>query len=337
MKKVTLSAVLLVILGFLCSADSPEPIKLNSPFACTSFAVYSGETIYGMNFDYPDVPVRFTIQDYGDLKAFQMEFKTESGYVPTVGMNSAGLFASSQMLFPELPDSPPGDGKRISLWQLYHSGLYQKTTVAEVHELLSEYRVINSGLTLHNLFADPEGNAVVVEADEKGAILTAIEGQFIVMTNFPNGSVQGRLYTEVTGAGADRYQIAYENIENNLEQFNVELGLETLEKTVLVGDSTTQASMVFDPEKMEIFIALNRQYDKIWKISLEDETIETYRGFPEFKETSLGSNGITESKMITMGSNQAQSRAVVLDLSLILGIGATLLLIYRLRRKQPAR
>ena len=287
-----------------------------------------------MNFDYPDIPVRFTIQDYGDLKVFQMEFKTENGYVPTVGMNSAGLFASSQMLFPELPDSPPGDGKRISIWQLYHSGLYHKTAVVEVHELLSEYRVVNSGLTLHNLFADPEGNAVVVEADEKGAILTAIEDPFIVMTNFPNGSIQGKPYTEVTGAGADRYLIAYENIENNLKEFNVELGLETLEKAVLVGDSTTQASMVFDPVKMEIFVALNRQYSQIWKISLEGETIETYRGFPEFEKKSLGPTGITESRMVTMGSNQAQSRDFILDLSLILGIGASLLLIYRVRRKQ---
>jgi len=337
MKKASLSALFLVILGFLFGAESPDPIKLNSPFACTSFAVYSRETIYGMNFDYSDVPVRFTIQDYGDLKVFQMEFKTENGYVPTVGMNSAGLFASSQMLFPELPDSSPGDGKRISIWQLYHSGLYHKTAVAEVHELLSEYRVVNSGLTLHNLFADPEGNAVVVEADEKGAVLTPIEGPFIVMTNFPNGSLQGKLYTEANGAGADRYLIAYENIENNLEEFNIELGLETLEKALLVGDYSTKASMVFDPENLEIFIALNRQYDQIWKISLTGGTIETYRGFLAFEETALDPTGITESKMVTMGSNQARSRNLILDMSLVLGIGTTLLLIYRLRRKQPAR
>ncbi|MGB2964758.1 MAG: hypothetical protein WBB69_12315 [Anaerolineales bacterium] len=336
MKKVSLSAQLLVILGILCRADSPEPIKLNSPFACTSFAVYSGETIYGMNFDYPDVPVRFTIQDYGDLKVFQMEFKFGDGYSPTVGMNSAGLFASAQMLFPELPESPPGGGKEISIYQLYHSGLNHKTALAEVHELLSEYRVVNSGLTLHTLFADPGGSAVVVEADEKGAILTPIEGPFIVMTNFPNGSLQGKPYTEASGAGADRYLVVYENIENNLEQFNVELGFETLEKAVLLGESSTQASMVFDPEKMEIFVALNGRYDQLWKISLEGETIETYRGFSAFEKVAFDSTGVTESKMLAMGSNQAQSRDLILELSLILGIGASLGLIYRLRKKQPA-
>jgi len=30
--------------------------------ACTSFAVYSQKTIYGMNFDYPDVKIRYRYQ-----------------------------------------------------------------------------------------------------------------------------------------------------------------------------------------------------------------------------------------------------------------------------------
>ncbi len=72
------------------------------PYACTSFAVYSAETWYGMNFDYPEVELRFTLNRAGELKLFQMEFRQGDGFVPTVGMNSAGLFASCQMLYPEV-------------------------------------------------------------------------------------------------------------------------------------------------------------------------------------------------------------------------------------------
>ena len=69
-----------------------------SPWACTSFAVYSNGPLYGMNFDYSEVPIRFTIREFGDLSVFQMEFNVDGDYIPTVGMNSKGLFASCQML-----------------------------------------------------------------------------------------------------------------------------------------------------------------------------------------------------------------------------------------------
>jgi hypothetical protein len=50
--------------------------------------------------------------------------------------------------------------------------------------------------------------------------------------------------------------------------------------------------MVFDPERGEVFIALETDYDKIWKVSLTEGTIETYQGFAEHRQWVLDASGI---------------------------------------------
>lgn len=52
-------------------------------YACTSFAVFADRPLYGMNFDYPDVELRFTLTRVGDRKVFVMEFtSTKAGRGP---------------------------------------------------------------------------------------------------------------------------------------------------------------------------------------------------------------------------------------------------------------
>ena len=45
-----------------------------------------------------------------------------------------------------------------------------------------------------------------------------------------NGDFAGQSYEDVEGVGTDRYKIAYENISDHMATFDVERGLETLEK-----------------------------------------------------------------------------------------------------------
>jgi len=39
-------------------------IIVEGGLACTSFAVYSSKTVYGMNFDYPPNEIRFSIEEH---------------------------------------------------------------------------------------------------------------------------------------------------------------------------------------------------------------------------------------------------------------------------------
>ena len=298
-----------------------EKLRAGS-FACTSFAVYSNATLYGMNFDYPDTEIRFTINPTGGLKVFQMEFE-QNGWSPTVGMNSAGLFSSCQMLFPEAAAAASPGTDELYPWQVYGEALFNFDSVADVAKFIEDKKVVHYSVTLHDLFADTQGNAMIVEVGETENAITKIEQDFIVMTNFPNKDFTGQSYETVEGVGAERYKIAYENIANHMAAFDVERGLDTLEKVALSGDFSTQASMVFDPEKDEVYIALKRDFGKIWKVSIENGTIETYLGFSKARKMELGPAGVLVSDLMNTPSGAPWDVYLIIGLlvALVGGVG----------------
>ncbi|MBN2394652.1 MAG: hypothetical protein JXR84_28230 [Anaerolineae bacterium] len=291
-------------------------------FACTSFAVYSNETVYGMNFDYPDTEIRFTINPSGSLKVFQMEFE-QNGWSPTVGMNSAGLFSSCQMLFPEVPAPASPGADELYPWQVYGEALFNFDSVADVAKFIEDKKVVHYSVTLHDLFADTQGDAMIVEVGEKENAITRIEHDFIVMTNFPNKDFAGQSYETVEGVGSERYKIAYENIADHLVTFDVARGLDTLEKVAISGEFSTQVSMVFAPERSEVYIALKRDFGKIWKVSIEDGTIETYSGFSKARNMDLGPAGVLASDLINTPSGAPWGVYLIIGLlvALVSGVG----------------
>lgn len=269
------------------------------PFACTGFAVYGDKPVYGMNFDYPDVEVRFAIHTTGDRKVFQAEFQQDGNFVPTVGMNSDGLFASLQMLFPEEEDTEDSSEDVIYTWQLFGEALFFCGTVKEVDTFLRDKKVKHRFVTLHNLFADTGGDAMIVEVGDNANLITRIKDDFIVMTNFCNAKFKDKNYEEVEGSGAGRYQTAYRNILDHLESFDRNCAFKTLEKTKLeTKNFRTQCSLVFDPEHGEVYIALRRKFDRVWRVSIKEGVIETYTGFREAKKMVLDASGVLASELL---------------------------------------
>ncbi len=84
---------LLAIIIFSCIYN----LKIN---ACTSFAVYSSEIWYGMNFDYPNVDINFSITKISNRKIFVAQFgsgNSTTGYIADI--NDSGLFINYQLLY----------------------------------------------------------------------------------------------------------------------------------------------------------------------------------------------------------------------------------------------
>jgi hypothetical protein len=262
-----------------------------------------------------------------------MEFAQGDDFSMTVGMNSAGLFSSCQMLYPEAPATTPLGPSDLYPWQVYREALFDMESVSEVTEFISDKKVVHWSVTLHDLFADVYGDAMVVEAGGTENVITRIEDDFIVMTNFPNGEFAGQSYNQVEGVGADRYKIAYENISDNLDTFDVDLGLETLEKAALTGEFSTQASMVFDPEKGQVYIALRRDFGKVWKVSIADGTIETYSGFGRTRTMPLDASGVLASELESFGSSRNVLGILYLIglvvVVIVAGVGAGVLVLRR--------
>jgi len=151
--------------------------------------------------------------------------------------------------------------------------------------------------TIHTLLADIEGNAVIVEVGENGNELVPIIDDFIVMTNFKNSNFRDKQYQEVLGTGGtDRYRKAYKHILENKDNFNLDKAFEGLKMTS--NSRATLCSMVFKPEENCIYVALNADFDKLWKISIDDKTIETFRGFEESLKLNIPTNGILASDLV---------------------------------------
>lgn len=274
----------------------------SSSFACTSFALYGSQTFYGMNFDYFSIPLKFLIESRLEMTLFHLSFLFDQtvddpeykGYfAKTCGINSKGLFCSSQEIEPHIEGFKKAGNDEAHIDDQYET-LSSHSTVDQVKKQIDGKQWIQCiGPSIHNMFADRYGNAIITETDNTKNFITGIEDDFIIMSNFANHSLKGRSYEQAVGSGADRYIKAFDYLRENLASFNVDKGFDLL-KDVSLNDSQclTLCSMIFEPEMNDIFIALHQNFEKIWKVSLDTKTIETYRGFETYHQTRLNHEGI---------------------------------------------
>jgi len=205
-------------------------------------------------------------------------------FVNTAGMNSAGLFSSCQQLHPV--NIKPG---RKTDANLYTFELFETisfcTSVTEVEEIARRLPLVDiPGITLHNLFADVKGRAIVTEAGTSATQITEQNKNFMVMTNFALHSIAGKHYKQAKGFGDDRYIICHEYLQQHAPNFSIDKGFTLLSMSRSKGASfSTICSMVFDPQKNEVYIAFKSDFSKIVKLSIENGNIETFQGYGQKK------------------------------------------------------
>lgn len=273
--------------------------------ACTSFAVFSNSVYYGMNFDFADLPMKFVIAANGDIRTFHLAFERTFGdmsfFVNTAGMNDKGLFAACQELHPENLHPRTKTEADLFMFELYDA-IAGCASVEEIETICRRHPLVDMpGITLHNLFADTLGRAIVTEAGEKATNVVEKTGNYMVMTNFPIVSIAGKAYFEAQGKGSDRYVICHEYLERYASYFDVENGFELLYRCLNPDPQyPTACSMVFDPQHRAVYIVLKRNFSKIWKLSMENNQIETWRGFKKDLKISIpiGDQGILASDLL---------------------------------------
>ena len=254
--------------------------------------------VLGMNFDYANTEMQFSINTIGNKKVFRAQFGS-GGYI--AGMNDSGLFTNYQMLYYN-NERPIFDNSSntIGLGPLNEYSLNNFSSVAQVTKYIGTKKLVPSfGQDLQILFADSTGNAFIAEPFGLVNGIVPVEDSFIVMTNLPHYDFIGNDYNSVYGVGSERFQTAYEYIRDNKTDFTLNDGFEVLRQTAQsAGDYPTQISLLFDPVKMEVYFCLKQNYTRVWKVSIKDGTIETYSGFPNTKTQKLGSSAITASQLL---------------------------------------
>ena len=292
--------ILLLIIGYSSSA-----------YACTSFALYGPQIFYGMNFDYFFIPLKFLIESNMGMNIFHLSFlydqtvddpEYKDYFAKTCGINSKGLFCASQEIEPHIEGHKQADKSEVHIDDQYET-ISRYSSVDQIEKNIKGKQWIQFiGPSIHNLFADTKGNAIITETDNNKNFITHIENEFIVMSNFSNHGLIGKFYKEAVGAGDDRYITAYDHIMENMNSFSVDKGFELLEKVSLrEKDCSTQCSMIFQPQTNNIYIAVYQDFETIWKVSLNNRTIETHRGFNKHSQARLGEDGILASDLKLLG------------------------------------
>jgi hypothetical protein len=243
---------------------------------CTSFAVYNQRPIYGMNFDFPEVDIKFDIEPAEQGDVFYLCFLWDGRYRKVAGVNQAGLFAATQILVAQFEIDPQPGEIMITPYELFAHALRTSQKIADVLNILGNRRLAYTTLRKgHQLYADKRGNTCVVEPGPKSNRVYPLSGRNTVLTNNLFERQQIRAAAAMQRLGVDRYQIAHEWIDKRGADFAVKDGLELLSRTQLTrGRYTTQCSIVVDPDDAAIYLSLKRDFQHIWKIDLVERTLQ---------------------------------------------------------------
>lgn len=270
--------------------------------ACTGYAVYADETWFGMNFDYPpESEISFNVSEYGSGFVFDMSFYNGDLdiWIPTVAMNEHGLFASLQYQCPMIEGEQNPEYDERYIWELFITSINDCTSLEQVKTFIDTIKLVNMyELTLHTLIADMSGRAFIAEAGFEKNLITDIEGDWIVMTNFKIADSRNISVGKIEGVGADRYRNALTYIENNFDGFVLEDAVGTLKAAVNTDEIwSTKASTIYDPLNRTVYICIDGDFNHIWKVSMDTRTIETFSGFTEDRLIQLGDSGITVTEL----------------------------------------
>lgn len=293
----------------------------NTAKACTSFAVYGNNIFYGLNLDWSNSELRFSIRQYQGYKYFQLDFLDGGNWLTSVGMNEFGYLTTFQVCDPRVNANIKDGENPMNFGTFYGNTIDNFTDVATVLDYLNSTnrRLVQTlDISLHSLVAGVNGQAAVVESGIDSNMITNIEDNFIVMTNFNNHRFWGREYYEVSGLGAFRYQTAYEYISSRVGNFSLEDAVETLNRSKQSsGGTRTRCSMVFDPVNGFIYIMLQRNFSRIYRISLSENTFETYSGFDNYFSEVINEEGITSSQislLTDIGDHQSKNILQAIEL-----------------------
>ncbi|MCD4848228.1 MAG: linear amide C-N hydrolase [Candidatus Aegiribacteria sp.] len=266
--------------------------------ACTGYAVYADETWFGMNFDYPpESEIRFSVHEWDIGVVFDMSFYDcdLDIWIPAVAMNEHGMFSSLQYQCPMIEGEPDPEHDERCIWELFITSINDCTSLEQVEAFIDTVKLVNMyELTLHTLIADTSGRAIIAEAGIDENLITNIEGDWIVMTNFKIADTREISIGKIEGVGADRYRNALAFIEDNFDGFILDDAVGTLEAAVNTDEIwSTKASTIYDPSNRTVYICIDGDFNHVWKVSMNARTIETFSGFDSDRSMQLDENGIT--------------------------------------------
>jgi len=189
-------------------------------------------------------------------------YQVDEGFQNVGGMNEQGLWYDGASL-PARSDIENHYNKPRLKGELCEKALEECSTVDEVIDLYSEYYTPHwQG---HSMWADRNGNSVIIEFGEKDVVFIRKEQGFQVMTNYyVSDPENSRWYN------CHRFR-AISEILSKADNYSVEVMTEALDASHKEGLTPTLFSNVYDLREGEIYIYHFHQYEEVLRLNLAYE------------------------------------------------------------------
>jgi hypothetical protein len=245
---------------------------------CTCFAVYRERPIYAMNFDFAPIEMKVCLKKSVSGKFICFYIRYFKKYSPLVGMTDTGEFVNLQEMHfidKKKKDLPQQSKPRVNGMQLFHDYLHGKIQLTEIMTLDEATNFfMPPSFQVHNMYANSEGQASVLECVAGKLQQQKIMGNTLVMTNFPHTIYKNIQDMDARCQGADRYAIVQKLLNKVNSGDLVEEAFQILKAARQDNPQhPTQCSMVFDPKNQAVYFKIRSDWNRIWSISFIDEVL----------------------------------------------------------------
>ena len=224
---------------------------------CTAMYYRGDDTVYGFNLDID--PQVWNFRVIATKACFSVGITVGSTTYLTHGVTADGRFANLPYMN-GAPFTPPRGARRRRIDLLVDRYLRGKYTFGDLDDFTEKGAVVSPpAASMHALFADGEGRAMIVEP---GYGRRKVTENHAVLTNFP---VLANL-TDFSNPfyGKDRYDVAADALRSCAD-FSAADALRLLEQVKVTGRWGTRVSFVYSQKERAVWYALDGDFSKIQK------------------------------------------------------------------------
>jgi len=322
---------ILPLLSFVFLIFFPNKLPLQQSQEISSseigFAVYSQNTFYGLNLDNSLGEIRFRIETNHNQKVLFIDQKINDVYYTVAAINDHGSF------FAYYPILETKNTIRISPTQFeknYGQLLFERSSVPlpkEINLSVNPLIIDNS----NQLFADENQNAYIIETIDGTSEIIPNQNPYEILTPINNNSDISLAKNNFFHPYQQKIRAEIE-INNNINDFSLNNGFDVLKMTQPPQDII--ASIILDPNRNQIFLAFDKDFNKIWMINLDGGTIETYAGFEKYHKGNIPNIGITANdlRILNFSNEGLMVRIIFGAIGILIIVLATVLFNFRDQR-----